>query len=113
MVGVGVDSRDHVFIIHRQQSLHERREIGAAQDPPTSSCCYPAPNVLEFDPEGHLVGYWGGPSDEYTWPTSNHGITVDPKDNIWIGGNGAGDAHILKFTRDGRFLIWRSVTPRW
>jgi DNA-binding beta-propeller fold protein YncE len=104
-VGVGVDSRDHVFIIHRQQSFNERTEIGAATDPPTGSCCYPAPNILEFDPEGNLVGYWGGPAEEYTWPESNHGITVDPKDNVWIGGNGSGDAHILKFTRDGRFLM--------
>jgi hypothetical protein len=26
-------------------------------------------------------------------------------DNVWIGGNGANDSHILKFTRDGRFLM--------
>ena len=25
-------------------------------------------------------------------------------DNLWIGGNGEGDSHILKFTRDGKFL---------
>ncbi|MEJ2089882.1 MAG: hypothetical protein P8Y69_15685, partial [Gammaproteobacteria bacterium] len=30
--------------------------------------------------------------------------TVDPMDKIWIGGNGRGDSHILKFTRDGKFL---------
>ncbi len=28
-VGVGVDSRDHVFIIHRKAPLNERTEIGA------------------------------------------------------------------------------------
>jgi DNA-binding beta-propeller fold protein YncE len=105
VVGVGVDSRDHVFIIHRRQSFNERTEISAATDPPTGSCCYPAPNVLEFDPEGNLVNSWGGPDPRYTWPESNHGITVDPKDNIWIGGNGSGDAHVLKFTRDGEFLM--------
>ena len=104
-VGVGVDSRDHVFVIHRQQSFNERTEIGAATDPPTGECCIPAPNILEFDPEGNLVAHWGGPSEDFDWPTSNHGITVDHMDNIWIGGNGRGDSQILKFTRDGQFLL--------
>lgn len=104
-VGVGVDSRDHVFVIHRRNSFNERTEIGAAVDPPTSECCIPAPNILEFDPAGNLVGHWGGPSDEYDWPSSNHGLTIDHKDNLWIGGNGRGDAHVLKFTRDGKFLM--------
>lgn len=103
-IGVGVDSRDHVFIIHRGNG-NERTEMGAAQDPPSSECCLPAPPILEFDPEGNLVNSWGGPAEGYTWPSSNHGITVDPKDNIWIGGNGPGDSHILKFTRDGTFLM--------
>ncbi|MCZ6852775.1 MAG: hypothetical protein O7G86_02545 [Gammaproteobacteria bacterium] len=104
-VGVGVDSRDHVFVIHRRNSFNERTEIGAAVDPPTSECCIPAPNILEFDPLGNLVGHWGGPGDGYDWPSSNHGLTIDHKDNLWIGGNGRGDAHVLKFTRDGKFLM--------
>ena len=101
VVGVGVDSRDHVFIVHRQAPLNERTEIVAAQDPPTGECCVPAPYVLEFDPEGNLVNAWGGPGEGYTWPASSHGISVDPMDNLWIGGNGP-DSHILKFSRDGR-----------
>ena len=103
VVGVGVDSRDHVFIIHRQAPLNERTEIGAAQDPPTGECCVPAPYVLEFDPAGNLANAWGGPGEGYNWPISNHGISVDPMDNIWIGGNGR-DSHVLKFSRDGEFL---------
>lgn len=105
VVGVGVDSRDHVFIIHRKAPLNERTEIGASTDPPTGECCLPAPYILEFDPEGNLVNSWGGPGEGYTWPSSNHGITVDPKDNIWIGGNGQGDSQILKFSRSGEFLM--------
>ena len=103
-IGVGVDSRDHVFVIHRRNSFNERTEIGAAMDPPTGECCIPAPNILEFDPDGNLVNAWGGPGEGYDWPDSNHGLTLDPKDNIWIGGNGEGDAHILVFARDGTFL---------
>ncbi|MCY3600753.1 MAG: hypothetical protein OXN85_12375 [Gemmatimonadetes bacterium] len=103
-IGVGVDSRDHVFIIHRRASIDPGTELGAAADPPTSECCNPAPEVLEFDPEGNLVNSWGGPSDDYVWPESNHGITIDHMDNVWIGGNGASDSHILKFSRDGEFL---------
>lgn len=103
-IGVGVDSRDHVFVIHRRNSFNERTEIGAATDPPTGTCCTPAPNILEFDPQGRLVNAWGGPGEGYEWPQSNHGLTVDHRDNIWIGGNGNGDSHILKFARDGTFL---------
>ena len=104
-IGLAVDSRDHVLIIHRPDSLDPATEAGADANPPTSMCCSAAPPVLEFDAEGNLVASWGGPSDEYEWPESNHGITVDFKDNIWIGGNGANDAHLLKFTRDGQFLF--------
>ena len=32
---------------------------------------------------------WGGPGEGYEWPDSNHGIFVDHKGNVWIGGNGA------------------------
>jgi DNA-binding beta-propeller fold protein YncE len=104
-IGVTVDSRDHVFIIHRPDSFNTRTEIGAATNPPTAvECCVPAPPVLEFDPEGNLVGHWGGNGPGYDWPSSNHGITADHKDNLWIGGNGGDDAHMLKFTRDGKFL---------
>ena len=105
VVGVGVDSRDHVFVIHRQAPLNERTEIGASTDPPTGECCLPAPYVLEFDPEGNLANSWGGPGEGYEWPQSNHGLTVDHMDNIWIGGNGPGDSHVLKFSRSGEFLM--------
>ncbi len=104
-IGVSVDSRDHVWIIHRAGSLNQRTEASAGINTPEGSCCSAAPPVLEFDPEGNLVGSWGGPADGYEWPSSNHGITVDHLDNIWIGGNGEDDAHLLKFTRGGDFLL--------
>ena len=104
-IGVSVDSRDHIWIIHRQTTFNAANELGATLYPPTTECCLPAPNILEFDQEGNLVGSWGGPGEGYDWPQSNHGITVDAMDNVWIGGNGAEDSHILKFTRDGTFLM--------
>jgi len=58
-----------------------------------------------FDPDGNLVRSWGGPGQGYEWPQSNHGVHVDYKGNVWIGGNGEKDAHILKFTKDGKFLL--------
>jgi DNA-binding beta-propeller fold protein YncE len=104
-IGVAVDSRDHVFIIHRPETLNRRTEAGLVNDSARGDCCAPAPNILEFDPEGNFVNGWGGPGDGYDWPSSNHGISVDHMDNVWIGGNGRPDSHVLKFTRDGRFLM--------
>ena len=104
-IGVSVDARDHIWIIHRGDAL-AAGEVPAAQDPPIAAeCCFPAPPVLEFDQAGTLVGSWGGPGAGYEWPSSNHGIFVDHMDNVWIGGNGGPDAQILKFTRHGRFLM--------
>ena len=38
-----------------------------------------------------FCNHWGGSDgDGYAWPDSNHGITVDYKGNVWIGGNGRG-----------------------
>ena len=107
VIGVGVDARDHVFIVHRNDTFDAEKEIGAAQSPPLSQCCVPAPPVIEFDPDGNVVAAWGGPPADksYVWPSSNHGIAIDNKNNVWIGGNGQGDSHILKFTHDGKFLM--------
>ena len=105
-IGVAVDSREHVWIIHRGIANLVPNEVPAAQDPPIADeCCFAAPPVLEFDAEGNLVGSWGGPGDGFDWPESNHGIVVDHMDNVWIGGNGGGDSHVLKFSRTGDFLL--------
>ncbi len=109
-IGVDVDSRDHIWVVHRNtpNQFAANTEIGLAQDPPLSECCQPGPPVLEFDQEGNLVSSWGGPGTEtgdYSWPLSNHGITVDGMDNIWIGGNGGSDSHVVKFDRQGNFLL--------
>jgi DNA-binding beta-propeller fold protein YncE len=104
-IGVSVDDRDHVWIIHRGSATLNDNEKGLELSPPRGECCAGAPPVLEFDQQGNLVSSWGGPGEGYEWPASNHGITVDYKGNVWIGGNGPQDAQVLKFTRDGRFLL--------
>jgi DNA-binding beta-propeller fold protein YncE len=104
VIGVGVDFQDHIWIVHRGQGTLDRKEIYAAADPPLADCCIPAPPVIEFDQQGNVVHAWGGPGPGFEWPESNHGIVIDSKGVVWIGGNGANDGHILKFTREGKFV---------
>ena len=102
-IGVGVDANDHVWIVHRPDSVNANE---AAEDAKTGTCCAKAPPILEFDQQGTLLRHWGGSDGEgYQWPGSNHGITIDHKGNVWIGGNGGGDGMVLKFTQDGKFLM--------
>ena len=96
VAGVAVDARDHVWIVHRPGTLqpNETRSIWRA-----------APPVLEFDQNGTLVSSWGGPGAGYEWPDLEHGIYIDHQDNVWLGGGGEKDAQLLKFTRQGTFLL--------
>jgi DNA-binding beta-propeller fold protein YncE len=123
-IGVTADANDHIWIIHRQGSL-EAKEQYLTMKPPAAECCAAAPPILEFNEAGDLIGSWGGPGDGYDWPASNHGIDVDYKGNVWIGGNGRGaqpakmpadeskmggagsvhDSFVLKFTQSGKFLM--------
>ncbi|MQA30861.1 MAG: hypothetical protein GEU82_13685 [Luteitalea sp.] len=103
-IGVDIDAQDHVWIIHRSSATLNANERGAELNPPTGECCKGAPPVLEFDQAGNLVRSWGGPGPGFEWPESNHGITIDGKGNVWIGGNGGNDGQVLKLTKDGKFL---------
>jgi hypothetical protein len=95
VAGVAVDKQNHIWIVHRPSTLqpNETRSIWRA-----------APPVLEFDAQGNLVSSWGGPGNGYEWPDLEHGIYVDD-DIVWLGGGGEKDAQILKFTRQGKFLM--------
>ena len=105
-IGVEVDERDHVFVVHRNDASQfgGNTEIGLQGG--VSECCTPAPPIIEFDHAGNVVNAWGGPVEgaEYTWPASNHGIAIAANGNIWIGGNGGGDSHVLVFTRNGEYV---------
>ena len=92
VASVSVDSRDHVWVLHRPGAL-EGEEASMA-----------APPLLEFDPEGNFVQGWGGPNSDYHWPASEHGVFVDHNDYVWVGGNGPED-QLLKFTMGGELVM--------
>jgi DNA-binding beta-propeller fold protein YncE len=101
-INVSIDRRDHVWIIHRFRLVPAEKKERAA------------PPVLEFDEHGKFVQAWGGPSDAYEWPDLEHGITVDYKDHVWIGGSNPVfkypgstprfDDMLPKFTTKGQFI---------
>ena len=125
--GATADSHGNVWVFHRPHTLEE----GNAHD----NGYKPAPPVVAFDEKGAYIRGWGGPSGgkEYEWTnrggllskyapcascsaerrtngngtpgSGEHGISVDHKDNVWLTGNGDGDGQILKFTKEGKFLL--------
>ncbi|MCX7279978.1 MAG: hypothetical protein NTX21_00085 [Alphaproteobacteria bacterium] len=89
VIGLSMDAKDNVWIVHRPQTLEQKESYATRGE---ADCCTAAPDVLAFDPAGNLIKHWG--RDEvrgngHDWPSSNHGITVAPDGNIWLGGNGA------------------------
>jgi hypothetical protein len=69
---------------------------------------------MEFDGDGKFLRSWGGQAQGYEWPQREHGIYVDPKGFVWVGGNngygtpappGDSDDMLLKFTREGKFVL--------
>jgi WD40 repeat protein len=131
-IGLDVDKNDNVWVFHRPQTLEQKESYATRGE---ADCCTAAPDVLEFDPAGNLIKHWGRDQvrgNGHDWPSSNHGITVGPDGNIWLGGNGAyqplpppgsaaqfaappnapyaggtakyHDSFILKFTPDGKYL---------
>ncbi len=102
--GVAVDGDDHIWVIQRPRTLTDD-EKAASLDPPRTKCCKPAPPVLEFDQAGNVLRSWGGPGQGYNWPENEHGIQVDGRGFVWVAGNGTNDGQLLKFTKDGRFVL--------
>lgn len=90
---VAVDAQDHVWILQRPNRVPAAERASAA------------PPVLEYDASGQFLQAWGGPGAGYEWPETEHGIFVDHNGFVWIGGNGGRDDFLLKFTRDGTFVM--------
>src|SRR3989442_3806021 len=98
---IAVDIHDHIWTVQRPKSL-TADEAALAQSPPIAEeCCTPAPPVMEFDADGNLLQAWGGPGIGYDWPSSEHGIFVHFKGNVWVNGH----HQLLKFTDKGQLLL--------
>jgi DNA-binding beta-propeller fold protein YncE len=114
VAGLSIDADDHVWIIHRPWTVQPTnagatppmavRDNAWGSDPVQSTCCVTAPPVIEFDPDGRVLRSWGA-GEGYDWFNSEHGIHVDHNGNVWVAGNGDGDHHMMKFTKDGQHLL--------
>jgi DNA-binding beta-propeller fold protein YncE len=100
---IAVDAQDNVWVLHRPRTL------------PANQSAMAAPPVMVFDRSGNFVKGWGGAGNGYEWPEREHGIHIDYKGYVWIGGNNcparplpglqpSGDDQLLKFTQDGKFV---------
>jgi sugar lactone lactonase YvrE len=83
--GMCIDSRDHVFILNRQNVVPDDLD-GARSAPP----------VIELDPSGAVVRGWGDPA---ALGDRLHDCHVDADRNIWIVASGTGV--VQKYSSDG------------
>src|SRR5579871_6136879 len=101
---IAIDARDNVWVLHRPRTL--KPQDAAKAGPP----------VIVFDPAGNYVKAWGGDGNGYEWPQREHGIHIDYKGYVWLGGNNCptnglpglkpvADDQLLKFTQDGKFVM--------
>jgi len=89
-VGVGVDSRNNVFVFHRS---------GREWSTPFPSDPISASTVSVIDGQsGKLLVAWG--ANEFIMP---HGMTLDHEDNVWL--TDVGRHQVFKFTHDGKLLL--------
>lgn len=99
-----VDAQDNVWLLHRPRTLKPDQTAAAAKP------------VMVFDSAGNFVKSWGGAGAGYDWPEREHGIHIDPKGFIWLGGNycaalalfglkPVADDALLKFAPDGKFVM--------
>src|SRR6266404_195041 len=90
VASAAADEQDNVWVLHRPRVVRPGLKTG--------------PPVMEFDAAGNYIQGWGGDAPGYDWPKSEHGIYIDYKGFVWIGGQGNDDS-ILKFTKAGKFVM--------
>jgi DNA-binding beta-propeller fold protein YncE len=101
---VTIDAHDNVWVLHRPRTLKPEQAALAA------------PPVIVFDTAGNYIKAWGGAAIGYEWPQREHGIYIDYKGFVWLGGNycpsmdlpglkPVADDQLLKFTQDGNFVM--------
>ena len=61
-IGLSIDSRDHVWVIHRPSTIEDNEKAGTLKN---GDCCFVAPQIIEFDPDGNVVELW-------TWDVAGH-----------------------------------------
>ena len=94
--------QDQVFLLHRPRTL--KPADGSAGTP-----------VMVFVPPAPPQGL-GRRRSETEWVEREHGIYIDPKGFVWLGGNNCAelklpglkpvaDDQLLKFTQDGKFVL--------
>ena len=49
VTGVAADAQDHIWVVHRGVDSLQNNEKGPTLEPWASSCCFAAPQILEFD----------------------------------------------------------------
>jgi WD40 repeat protein len=98
------DAQGNIWVLHRPRTLKGDDFAKAA------------PPVIVFDQAGNYVKSWGGDGPGYDWPQREHGIYIDSKGFVWLGGNNCpangleklkpvADDALLKFTQDGKFVM--------
>ena len=101
---VAIDAQDNIWVLHRPRTLKPEEAAMAA------------PPVIVFDTAGNYIKAWGGAGQGYEWPEREHGIHIDYKGFVWLGGNSCpanglpglkpvADDQLLKFTQDGHFVM--------
>lgn len=87
--GMCVDSRDHVYLLNRQNVVEDDLD-GARLAPP----------IVELDAEGKVVGGWGEPGLQ---GGRLHDCHVDAQQNMWVVDAATG--HIQKYSPGGDELL--------
>ena len=101
---IAIDAQDNVWVLHRPRTLAPEHAAKMA------------PAILVFDSSGNFIKSWGGAGSGFEWPEREHGIHIDHKGFVWLGGNNCparnlpglspvADDQLLKFTQDGKLVL--------
>jgi len=102
-IGLAGNAQGQSFVLSRPRTLKPEDASKAA------------PPVLVFDQDGKFVKSWGGNGPGYEWVEREHGIHIDSKGFVWIGGNSCpsnglpglkpvADDQLLKFDQNGKLI---------
>jgi len=101
---IAIDDKDNAWVLTRPRTLKPEDKAMAA------------PPITIFDSTGKYIRGWGGDGPGYQWPEREHGILIDSKGFVWVGGNSCPenglpglrpvtDDQLLKFSQDGKFVL--------